>query len=389
MLDGRYPSEEFAELRPRLAWDRIEGTLRARRGSQKLAVTNGGTIPDRGLFGVHLPDGRRVGELDEEMVYEARAGQTFRLGSTTWRIEEITRDRVIVTPAPEVPGAIPFWKGDGIGRSYELGTAIGAFQRELSRDARGQGEDAADGAIRARRLRRRQRLPLSRRPAPGDPRGAVGPHDRGRALSRRDRRLAPVRPDAVRRPSARRLGNGDLRTHTPRAGTRPRCAVVGRRRDPALPGRRRAAPGGRRPDRSGGAGGAGHLGAGRHGAVRLAFPRGRRAGAADPGPRARPAHAAVAAAAEGAGPAAGRATLPGVPDRAGDLPRGAERLARPAGADLRARAPRASRDRTRGGRHRACLPVRAEPAVRLHRHLHVRERRAARRAAGRGAGAGP
>ena len=132
MLDGRYPSEEFAELRPRLAWDRIEGTLRARRGSQKLAVTNAGTIPDRGLYGVHLPDGRRVGELDEEMVYEARVGQAFRLGSTTWRIEDITRDRVIVTPAPEVPGAIPFWKGDGIGRTFELGTAVGAFQREMS-----------------------------------------------------------------------------------------------------------------------------------------------------------------------------------------------------------------------------------------------------------------
>ncbi len=132
MLDGRYPSEEFAELRPRLSWDRLEGTLRARKGSQKLAVTNAGTIPDRGLFGVHLPDGRRVGELDEEMVYEARAGQTFRLGSTTWRIEEIGRDRVIVTPAPEVPGAIPFWKGDGIGRPYELGAAIGAFQREVA-----------------------------------------------------------------------------------------------------------------------------------------------------------------------------------------------------------------------------------------------------------------
>jgi ATP-dependent Lhr-like helicase len=132
MLDGRYPSEEFAELRPRLAWDRIEGVLRARRGSQRLAVTNAGTIPDRGLYGVHLPDGRRVGELDEEMVYEARTGQTFRLGSTTWRIEEITRDRVIVTPAPEVPGAIPFWHGDGIGRPYELGAAIGAFQREIS-----------------------------------------------------------------------------------------------------------------------------------------------------------------------------------------------------------------------------------------------------------------
>ncbi len=132
MLDGRYPSEEFAELRPRLSWDRIEGTLQARKGSQKLAVTNAGTIPDRGLYGVHLPDGRRVGELDEEMVYEARTGQTFRLGASTWRIEEITRDRVMVTPAPEVPGAIPFWHGDGIGRPFELGEAIGRFSRELA-----------------------------------------------------------------------------------------------------------------------------------------------------------------------------------------------------------------------------------------------------------------
>jgi ATP-dependent Lhr-like helicase len=130
MLDGRYPSEEFAELRPRIVWDRVQDTIRARRGARQLAVTNAGTIPDRGLFGVHLPDGRRVGELDEEMVYEARAGQTFMLGATTWRIEEITRDRVIVTPAPGVPGALPFWKGDGIGRPVDLGRAIGEFARD-------------------------------------------------------------------------------------------------------------------------------------------------------------------------------------------------------------------------------------------------------------------
>ena len=105
MLDGRYPSEEFAELRPRIVWDRVADTIRARKGALQLAVTNAGTIPDRGLFGVHLPDGRRVGELDEEMVYEARAGQTFLLGASTWRIEEITRDRVLVSPAPGVPGA--------------------------------------------------------------------------------------------------------------------------------------------------------------------------------------------------------------------------------------------------------------------------------------------
>ncbi|HEX4282895.1 MAG TPA: DEAD/DEAH box helicase, partial [Solirubrobacteraceae bacterium] len=116
-------------LRPRISWDRLAGTIRARKGAHKLAVVNAGTIPDRGLFAVTLPDGRRVGELDEEMVYEARPGQTFLLGATTWRIEEIGRDRVIVTPAPGLPGAVPFWKGDGIGRPKELGEAIGAFSR--------------------------------------------------------------------------------------------------------------------------------------------------------------------------------------------------------------------------------------------------------------------
>jgi len=129
MLDGRYPSQEFGELRARIVWDRIGGTIRARKGARQLAVTNAGTIPDRGLFSVTLPDGRRVGELDEEMVYEARAGQTFLLGASTWRIEEIGRDRVIVTPAPGAPGAVPFWKGDGVGQPKELGAAIGAFSR--------------------------------------------------------------------------------------------------------------------------------------------------------------------------------------------------------------------------------------------------------------------
>jgi ATP-dependent Lhr-like helicase len=129
MLDGRYPSAEFAELRPRIVWDRVAGMIRPRKGSRQLAVTNAGTIPDRGLFSVTLPDGRRVGELDEEMVYEARPGQTFLLGASSWRIEEIGRDRVIVTPAPGVPGAVPFWRGDSVGRPKELGAAIGAFSR--------------------------------------------------------------------------------------------------------------------------------------------------------------------------------------------------------------------------------------------------------------------
>ncbi|MCW2994441.1 MAG: box helicase, partial [Conexibacter sp.] len=129
MLDGRYPSQEFGELRPRIVWDRVAGTIRPRKGARQLAVTNAGTIPDRGLYAVVLPDGRRVGELDEEMVYEARPGQVFLLGASSWRIEEIQRDRVVVTPAPGVPGAVPFWKGDSVGRPKELGREIGAFSR--------------------------------------------------------------------------------------------------------------------------------------------------------------------------------------------------------------------------------------------------------------------
>ena len=133
MLAGRYPSDQFAELAPRIVWDRAAGTIRARPGARMLAVTSGGTIPDRGLYGVYTPGpgGTRVGELDEEFVYECRAGETFLLGATTWRIEDITRDRVLVTPAPGQPGRMPFWHGDQIGRPYELGRAIGAFLREM------------------------------------------------------------------------------------------------------------------------------------------------------------------------------------------------------------------------------------------------------------------
>ncbi len=131
LLSGRYPSDEFNELRPRIVWDRTAGTLRPRDGSKRLAVTSGGTIPDRGLYGVFLPDGTRVGELDEEMVYESRPGETFLLGASTWRIEEITFERVTVTPAPGEQGKMPFWHGDRPGRPLELGRALGAFQREM------------------------------------------------------------------------------------------------------------------------------------------------------------------------------------------------------------------------------------------------------------------
>ena len=137
MLAGRYPSEDFAGLRPRIVWDRVAGIIRARPGAQRLAVTSGGTIPDRGLFGVFLASGgdrqpRRVGELDEEMVYESRVGDVFVLGASSWRIEDITPDRVLVTPAPGQPGRLPFWHGDTPGRPAELGRAIGAAVRSLA-----------------------------------------------------------------------------------------------------------------------------------------------------------------------------------------------------------------------------------------------------------------
>lgn len=153
MLAGRYPSEDFAELRARITWDRATGLLRGRPGALRLAATSGGTIPEKGAYGVFLATeaheggvltdsvagagganrnrgGKRVGELDEEMVYESRVGDTFTLGSSTWRIEEITTDRVLVTPAPGLPGRLPFWKGDAPGRPAELGRAVGAFVRE-------------------------------------------------------------------------------------------------------------------------------------------------------------------------------------------------------------------------------------------------------------------
>ncbi len=136
LLAGRYPSDRFAELRPRIVWDRDAGTVMGRPGAQRLAVTSGGTIPDRGMFGVFMAGeegaNRRVGELDEEMVYESRVGDVFALGATSWRIQDITHDRVVVTPAFGQPGRLPFWKGDGLGRPVELGRAIGAFVREVS-----------------------------------------------------------------------------------------------------------------------------------------------------------------------------------------------------------------------------------------------------------------
>jgi ATP-dependent Lhr-like helicase len=132
MLAGQYPSDEFADLKPRVTWDRTTDIVSSRRDARTIALINGGTIPDRGLYGVFLGEGGpRVGELDEEMVYETRPGETFLLGASTWKVEQITRDQVIVSPAPGQPGKMPFWKGDGVGRPLELGQAIGKFTREI------------------------------------------------------------------------------------------------------------------------------------------------------------------------------------------------------------------------------------------------------------------
>jgi ATP-dependent Lhr-like helicase len=149
MLSGRYPSDEFAELKPRIVWDRATDTIQSRNDARVVAIVSGGTIPDRGLFGVFLSGeeggkSRRVGELDEEMVYESRVGEVFLLGASSWRIDEIRPDRVLVTPAPGQPGKMPFWHGDNIGRPVELGRAIGAFTREME----GMTPAAAEARLR-------------------------------------------------------------------------------------------------------------------------------------------------------------------------------------------------------------------------------------------------
>ena len=242
MLAGRYPSDEFAELRPRIVWDRTAGVVRGREGARRLAVTNAGTIPDRGLFGVFIVDGGgRVGELDEEMVYEARAGQVIMLGASSWRIEEITRDRVLVSPAPGVPGSVPFWKGEGVGRPYELGAAIGKFSRELiARPRRKASKHLVDARARPR-SRRRTSLTYLEEQERATGVVPVGSHRRRRALPRRDRRLADLHPDAVRRARARAVGDGGRRAPARVARDRGAVDLVRRRHRVPPAGRRRAA----------------------------------------------------------------------------------------------------------------------------------------------------
>ncbi len=211
MLAGQYPSDEFAELRPRIVWDRVAGTLRSRGDARTVAITSGGTIPERGLFPVFLADGeasadagpgtraraartggRRVGELDEEMVYEAREGEVILLGASAWRIESIGHDRVLVSPAPGEPGKVPFWKGDQVGRPAELGRELGSFVRTIEAQA-GEGPRAGAGPANA-----------ARAPRPGRSRGAQPAHLPGRRARGHGR--AAHRSDGGRATLPRRAG---------------------------------------------------------------------------------------------------------------------------------------------------------------------------------------
>ena len=233
MLAGAYPSDEFAELKPRITWDRVTDAIEGRRDARVVAVTSGGTIPDRGLYGVFMvgeagTPGRRVGELDEEMVYESRAGEVITLGASSWRIEEIGHDRVTVSPAPGVPGKLPFWHGDALGRPIELGSGAGGLRprdrgRPGPRRPRPEvGERPPEGGPRPRRPRGREPARLPRGRARGRRRPADGPADRGRALPGRARRLAARAADAVRRPRPRAVvawpsRRGSARSSGPRS----------------------------------------------------------------------------------------------------------------------------------------------------------------------------
>ena len=385
MLAGRYPSDEFAELRPRIVWDRTGGVIRGRSGAQRLAVTNAGTIPDRGLYGVfQVEGGGRVGELDEEMVYEARQGQTFMLGASTWRIEEITRDRVLVSPAPGVPGAVPFWKGEGVGRPYELGRLIGESTRTLAAldDERATerlrtdyhlDEWAASNLLEfLREQERASALPTDRtmvverfRDEIGDWRVCLLTPFGGRVHAPWSMALAARIRDSLGLEVQSLWSDDGIALHFPDADVAPSIA------DLALsPGRAR------RSRRTGGRS---------DGALRRAVPGERGAGAPDPATAAGAAHAALAAAPEGPEPARGGTEVRVVPDRARDLPGVPPGRLRPAGAPSNPRVDRVERVRRRRGRDAVGLADGRLADVRLHRDVHVRGRHARGGAAGAGA----
>ena len=390
MLAGRYPSDEFAELRPRIVWDRTGGRDPRPRRRTPARRQNAGTIPDRGLYGVHLVDGGgRVGELDEEMVYEARAGQTF----TARRIHmadrgDHARPRARLA-GPGRAGNDPLLEGRGPRASVRARRADRPGLARARRAARAEGARAADERALARRAGGPEPAHVPRRPAERDRSRALGSHGRRRALPRRDRRLAHVRPDALRRPRARTVVDGDRGQAPRRAGHRGAVALVGRRdRDPPARRGRTAANRGAvdRPDRDRGPR---DERARLDRALRLSLPRERGPRAPDPAAQAGGEDAALAAAPQGAGPAPGRAQVRLVPGHPRDVPRVPAGRLRPARAE--APAQRAQDEAARPGRRRdrLGLSVLDFAPLRLRRELHVRGRHAAGRAARTGALARP
>ena len=246
LLSGRYPSDEFAELRPRIVWDRVTGTLTGRPGRPAAGRHQRRHHPRpravRRLPRRRRGPGRRVGELDEEMVYESRVGDVFALGATSWRIEDITHDRVLVTPAPGIPGRLPFWKGDTLGRPAELGEAIGAFTRELGALPPSAGRRPAPARPASTSRPPATSSPTSHEQLEATNAAAQRPHPAGRAVPRRARRLAAGRALPLRHARARALGAGHQR---PAARAlrrrRPGGRLRRRHRDPDPRHRRRAA----------------------------------------------------------------------------------------------------------------------------------------------------
>ena len=392
LLAGRYPSDDFSELRPRINWDRIAGQVAPRQGAQRIAILNGGTIPDRGLYGVFLADadgkGSRVGELDEEMVFETHPGDVFLLGASSWRVMDITHDRVLVTPAPGEPGKMPFWKGDGPGRPAEFGRAIGQLARRLVRQPRDQAESSL---IEGHGLERRAAQPagLFASAGRGDRRRAQRHDDHPGVLLGRSRRLADCDPVAVRsagpRPVGHRRGRSAAGGNARRSGP-----VVVRRRDrvPDAGIRRSAAgrvvlSGAGRSRRPGGPR------TGHDGAVRRPL-----SGKRGPGPAAaqtasRSPDAVVAAAPPLGRSAGGRHALSRFSDRAGNLPGMLAGRVRPQGPDRRAAGRPIAGHPGADGRNQIRIAVRRVGAVQLRRQFHLRRGCAAGRAAGADAGLGP
>ena len=391
MLSGRYPSDEFAELRPRVTWDRVKNTVVGREGAVRVAIANAGTIPDRGLYGVFLAGAERptrVGELDEEMVFETEVGDTFTLGASTWRVEDITHDRVLVSPAPGEPGKMPFWHGDQAGRPVELGLAIGKLVREL-------GDTPKPAAV----TRLTEQHGLDRLAAENllqylDEQAAAGgvPDDRTLVIERcldelGDWRVCVLSPlgSRIHAPWAmavtalvRSRTGVDVEVMWGDEGFVVRFPETEQPPDPQL----------MLPDADEVEGLVlRQLGSTSLFAARFRETAGARAAAAPP-PR-RPAHAALPAAQARVRSAGGGGALRVVPDRARDLPRGAARSLRHAGAGGRAAPDRHARAARHDDRLDAAVAVCGVAALQLRRQLHLRRRRAAGGAARAGAVGGP